>query len=214
MGTRRHLAVAALALLVVSSGCIGVLTGSEALTFEADAATTDESTASEAGYENNGTRTQTIEREFSVAGQSRTVEATNKITTYEKEVEIPVLGSAKVGVFSVISSPAAEVAGQTFNPIGDYSNDRLVQLIASNYGGLEDVERVGDQQLSVLGSETTVSKYSATASFQGQEIDVFAHVTKVRSGDDFVVAVGVYPQRLDGEESNVLSMIRAIDHSA
>lgn len=214
MRTRRHLAVAALALLVLSSGCIGVLTGSEALTFEADAATTDESVASDAGYENNGTKSQTVEREFTVAGQTRTVEAVNKVTTYEKTVEIPLVGSADLGVFSVISSPAVEIAGKTFNPIGDYSNDRLVRFIAGSYGGLDDVERVSERRLSVLGTETAVTKYSATATFQEQEIDVFVHVTKIRDGDDFVVAIGVYPQELSDEESNVVSMLRAVEHPA
>lgn len=213
MLTKRHLAGIALALLVVSSGCIGFLTGSEELTFEADPAATSESAASSAGYELNGTREQTVEREFTVAGQTRTVEAVNQITTYEKTIDVPVLGEAKLGVFTVVSSPAVEIAGKTFNPLGDYSNDQLVQLVASRYEGLSDVEQVSQRQVTALGTETTVTKYSATATFQGQEVDVFVHVTKLRDGEDYIVALGVYPQRIDDAEA-ILSMTRALEHPA
>ena len=214
MMERRHVAGVALAILVLSSGCIGFLAGNEELTFEADPAVTADSAASSADYEFNGTRTQTVEREFTVAGQTRTVEAANEISTYEKTVDIPLFGSAKLGVFTLVSSPAVEVGGETFNPIGDYSNDQLVRLVANRYEGLNDVEQVSRQEVSMLGTETTVTKYSATASFQGEDVDVFVHVTKVRHEEDYVVALGVYPQRLDGEASNVISMTRAADHPA
>jgi hypothetical protein len=154
-----------------------------------------------------------VEREFSAAGGTRTVEAANKVTTYEETIDIPLLGSAKLGIFTVVSSPAVEIGGETFNPIGDYSNDRLVRFIASSYDGLDGVERVSQRQITVLGTETTVTKYSATAPFQGEDVDVLVHVTKVRDGEDFV-AFGIYPQRLDGEEENVISMTRAAEHPA
>jgi hypothetical protein len=212
MLTKRHLGGGLLAILVVSSGCVGFLAGSEELSFAADPAATADSAASSAGYESNGTRTQRVEREFTVAGQTRTVEAANEITTYEKAIEIPLLGEAKLGVFTLVSSPAVEIAGETFNPIGDYSNDRLVRLVASEYGGLSGAEQVSERRLTALGTRTTVTKYSATATVQGEEVDVFVHVTKVRDGEDFVVALGIYPQRLDGEAENVLDMIRAVEH--
>lgn len=214
MVTRRHVGGVVLVALMLSSGCVGFIAGQEPLTFTADAATVAGSAAQDAGYESNGTRTQTIEREVTVAGQTRTVVAENKVSTYEKRVSVPLLGDAKVGVFSVIATPAVEVAGRTFNPVGDYSNDRLVNLVASRYDGVSDVQRVSDRTVTTLGAETTVTKYDAKARFQGRQIDVFVHVTKVRSGDDFVVAVGLYPQRLDREEENILSMVRALEHPA
>jgi len=209
---RNAVAAALLAALVLSSGCVGFLLGNEALSFKASAATVEESAAEEAGYEFNGTESTTRTRSVTVAGQEREVEVTNRITTYEKRVEIPVLGEAKAGVFSLISTPAVEVAGRTFNPVGDYDNDRLVGLVESQYEGLSDVERVGERETTVLGRETNVTRYAATAEFQGQEIDVYVHVTKVRDGDDFVVAVAVYPQRLDGERENVAGMLSAVRH--
>ena len=214
MVQRRHVAVLLLAVLTASSGCVGFVTGQSALTFSADQAKTSPEAAESAGYQLNDTRTQTIEREIEVAGTTRKVKAENQLAIYEKSVTIPMLGSAKLGVFAVVSTPAAEVAGRTFNPIGDYSNDRLVRLFAGNYGGMSDVEHVSNRTIRTLGTETTVSTYAATATFQGREVDVTVVATKLRHGDDFVVALGIFPQRMDGETENVLEMMRALDHPA
>ncbi|PYZ03139.1 hypothetical protein C8039_15470 [Halogeometricum sp. wsp3] len=57
---------------------------------------------------------------LTVAGQERHVVAKNQVTTYEKTLDLTIF-EAKLGMFTVISSPAVEVAGQTMNPIADYS---------------------------------------------------------------------------------------------
>ena len=210
---RRGVAVVAVALLMVTSGCIGFLTGSESLRFSAEPAAVSGAAAEEAGYEYNGTRDLTVNRSFDVGGQERRVVATNRIADYTKSIELGPLGEAEVGVFNVVTTPAVEVAGQTLNPIGSYSNARLVEFVQQEYSGLGDIQRVSERNITVQGTETTVTKFSATATIEGQEVDVFVHVTKYRNGDDFVVAVGVYPQRLEGqEESNILSLMRVIDH--
>ena len=88
-----------------------------------------------------------------------------------------------------------------------------MQFVQQYSSGLCYIQRVSERNVTIQGTETAVTKFSATATIEGQEVDVFINVTKYRSGDDFVVAVGVYPQQLEGqEESNVLSMMRAIDH--
>ncbi|SFG80117.1 hypothetical protein SAMN04488063_2991 [Halopelagius inordinatus] len=214
MKSRRTIAAfLAVAVLVSTSGCVGVLTGEDPLTFSADAAAVEESVASNAGYESNGTRTMDVNRTFEVAGQERTVVAENRVTTYEKSMDLVVF-EAKLGVFTVISTPAVEVAGQTMNPIGDYSNARLVELMQNRYSGLSDVRQVSSQTITVQGTETEVTKFAGKANVDGREIDVYVHVTKYRDGEDFVVATGIYPQQLDGEEQNVISMMRAIQHPA
>lgn len=210
---RRGAAVVAVALLMVTSGCIGFLTGSEPLRFSAEPAAVSGSAAADAGYEYNGTRELTVNRSFEVGGQERRVIATNRISAYTKSADLGPLGEAEVGVFNVVTTPAVEIAGQTLNPIGSYSNARLVEFVQQQYSGLSDIQRVSDRNITIQGSETAVTKFSATATIEGQEVDVFVYVTKYRNGDDFVVAVGVYPQQLESqEESNVFSMMRAIDH--
>jgi len=212
---RRGAAVVAVALLMVTSGCIGFLTGSEPLRFSAEPAAVSGSAAADAGYEYNGTRELTVNRSFEVGGQERRVIATSRISDYTKSVDLGPLGEAEVGVFNVVTTPAVEIAGQTLNPIGSYSNARLVEFVQQQYSGLSDIQQVSDRNITIQGTETTVTKFSATATIESQEVDVFVYVTKYRNGDDFVVAVGVYPQQLESqEESNVFSMMRAIDHPA
>jgi hypothetical protein len=202
----------ALTVLVLTSGCLGVLS-SGPTTFEAAPADVDSAAASQTGFEKNGTRDSTVTREIGPDGASQTVEVVSKVTTYEKSLDIPLLGSMRLGVFSVVSTPAVEIGGQTFNPIADYSNAQLVDLVTDRFGTLSNVERVSSRQLQIQGTETTVTKYAATTTVEGQEIDVFVHVTKVRDGDDFLVGVGVYPQQLD-QESEILTLLRSIEHPA
>ncbi len=211
---RRRFGAAALAALLSTSGCIGFLTGEDALVFEAEPAATDATVASDAGYATDGPRERPVNRTFDVAGQSRTVRVVNQVTTYEKSLDLPIVRDVKLGVFSVISSPSVGIAGQEFNPIGDYSNDRLVEMAGSQYGGFRGIERVSSRTVTVLGSETTATKYAAKATVGGRTVDVYVHVTKVRDGDDYVVAIGVYPQRVPDEEANVLEMMRSVEHPA
>lgn len=205
---QRRLVILALSALLLTSGCLGSLSGGPT-TFEAAPADVDDAAATETGFEKNGTRERVATREFG----PETVRVVSKVTTYEKSLTIPLLGSARLGVFSVVSTPAVEVAGQTFNPVGEYSNDRLVKFVTDRFGSLSDVERVSSRQVLVTGTETTVTKYAATTTVQGQEIDVFLHVTKVRDGEDFLVGVGVYPQALDQQEE-ILTLLRAVEHPA
>jgi hypothetical protein len=210
---RRQPVLALLAIaLLVTSGCLGVFSD-DATTFEAEPADVDDAAAAETGFEKNGTRDSVATREIGPDGATQTVRVISKVTTYEKSLTIPLLGTARLGVFSVVSTPAVEIAGQTFNPIGDYSNDELVRLVTDRFGSLSNVERVSSRQVLVRGTETTVTKYAATTTVQGREIDVFVHVGKVRDGDDFLVGVGVYPQALD-QESEILTLFRAIEHPA
>ncbi|WP_336021795.1 DUF6517 family protein [Halobellus salinisoli] len=212
LSNRRALAALAVALLLVTSGCIGFITGDEPLAFSADPAAVESGAAQDAGYELNDTRPLEINETVEVAGQERQIVATNYLTDYKKSMELGPLGETEVGVFTVVSTPAVEIAGRTLNPIGSYSNARLVQFVQEQYSGMSDIEQVGEENITVQGTEATVTKFAATATLQGQEVDVYIHVTKYRDGEDFIVAIGVYPQQLGGEEENVLSMMRSIEH--
>lgn len=213
MRRRQLLGGTGLALAAATAGCLGFVTGQESLSFAADPAVASEDTASETGYETEGPKERTESREFTVAGQTRRVEVTNQVTTYEKVVEAPILGEARLGVFAAVSSPKVEIAGQTLNPIEDYSNERLVELLASQYEGIKEPTRVGERTVETLGGELTFETYEATATVQGQDIDVFLHVGRTAHGDDFVVPVALYPKELEGEERpNVVSLTESLEH--
>jgi len=209
---RRQLAAALLVVLMVSSGCIGFLTGSSALTFAANDVRVSDQALSETGYEESRDESQNVTRTVSAAGETRNVTVTNHVAEYQRSVSL--LGSSQpLARATVIASPEVEVAGQTFNPLADLSDRDLAQQLQSEYDTVENVQFESNRTVTVLGDEVTVSKFSAEATTQGgQSVDVFVHITKTKDGDDFVVGVAVYPQRLDGEQQAVDTLLSGIEH--
>jgi len=211
---RRQLAVALLVVLVVSSGCIGFLTGQSALTFAANDVSVSEQARSDTGYEQAVDDTQVVNRTFSVGGQSRNVSVTNHVAEYQRSVSL--LGNSQpLARMTVVSSPAVAVAGQTFNPLGDRTDRELAQQLQSEYRTVRNVQFEGDRTETVLDEEATVSEFSAEAETRaGQSVDVYLHIVKTRDGDDFVVGIAVYPQRLDGEQQAVDTLLSGIEHES
>lgn len=196
----------------MSAGCIGFLTGRESLSFEATKATVAEQALRDTGYEEDDISTRTVTRSFSAAGESREVEVTNWVARYERTLELGALGDQELGVFVALSTPQVRVLDRTFNPVGEMSNREVLQRIQSRYEGFSVGDRVDTTGLTVLGEDTEVEKFAGTATFQGQDIDLFIHITTVAHEEDFVVPVAVYPQRLPGEEQKVLRLYRGVNH--
>lgn len=213
---RRTIPAALLVLLVLSTGCIGFITGSEPQSFEAKPAAVGGDAASSAGYqETSGPTAQTVNRTFSAGGESRTVQVTNYLTEYRKTVDAGPLGSADAAVFAVVSTPKVEVLGQTFNPVGDVNESELARMAQSKYDGFSVGEKQGSTTVDALGSETEVAKFAGRATVAGEaSVDVYVHVARIETGDDYLVVVAVYPQLLSGEDENVFSMVRNLEHPA
>lgn len=208
----RRLPLAVLALLVVSSGCLGALTGDEPLSFSASEATIDESALADSGYEHQETRELKLNRTFEVGGQSRQVEVTNWVASYAKSVEIPTVGRQQAAAVAVLSTPEVNVLGQTFNPVGQLSDAELVERVVSQQASVENVEQVGSTEITVLGETAEVTKFSATITVDGQQVDGHVHVGKVTHDGDVVVVAGLYPQLLSDEEGTVLELMEAVEH--
>lgn len=215
MHRRTFLAGTAAALGVSTAGC-GFILGEEALAFEAEVARVPESTAEGAGYQFQGVADQTIERTFEVADQSRDVRVTNRMAEYEKAVDLGPLGELRAAIFTALSTPKVSVLGRTFNPVADMSTADLAERIQSQFEDIGSLERDGESTVTILGAETTLTRFTGrTRLAAGQEIDIYLHVSEpVDHQDDFVIAVGGYPQRLSGEESNILELTERIDHPA
>lgn len=209
--TRRVVASLLVATLVLASGC-SFITGESALEFTANDTSVSQSAQSETGYEEARDTEQTITRNFSVADQSRTVKVTNKVAEYKRQVDLGPLGSSEFARFTVLATPKVEVLGKTFNPVGDMSNAELATQIQTEYQTVENVEPAGERTTTMLGEETTVSKFSAEAqTVEGQSVDVYLHVAQVEDGDDFVLAIAVHPQQLD-EQENVDRLLAGVQH--
>ncbi|SDY13119.1 DUF6517 family protein [Halopenitus persicus] len=201
------------ATLASASGCLGFLTGSEPLEESASPARVQPNVSEATGYELQGIEEQTLEETFEIAGQERTVIATNAVATYEKSFEIPLLGDARAGVFAVVSTPAFEIAGQSLNPVSEYGEAELVDLVASQYEGLRVTDERARTTATTLGTDYEVAIFAGTATFQGQEVDVNVHTGSLRHEEDFLIPVGIYPQQLaDQERANVETLLDSLEH--
>ena len=209
---RGVLAGLTVALLLLTSGCIGFLAGEKPLAFEADPVEVADAQQSEAGYETVRVGTNTTEQTFTVAGESRTVAVKNHIASYQRAVELGPLGKAPFARFTVLTTPRVEVLGQTLNSAGTLSDRDLALRLQSRYGSIDDVRFAGNRTVEILGEPRTVSRFEATTTVSGAEVDLVLHVSKLRHGEDFLVAIAVYPARLDGEAARVETMLRGIGH--
>lgn len=210
----RSLALLVVGALVVTSGCVTALTGSEPIVVEASQVGVSTAAQNDAGYDEVRRETQPLSREVTVLGQTREIEVTNHIAEYSRSVSVGPLGSGEFARFVVLSTPAVEVFGQTFNPVGDMSNRELAERVQQKYEGIENLQPAGERTATVLGTSTTVSTFTADGRVKGtgQSVELTIHVTQVRHGDDFIVAVGVHPSLIPGEADRVDRMLPGIEH--
>lgn len=213
MHLRQSLVALVVVLAAVTAGC-GFLTGQDSLSFSAEPATVGDDVQSETGYEEQAVESSTVTRNFSAAGQTRQVEVTNQQARYERAVDLGPLGSQRAAVFVTFTSPEVEAVGQTFNPVSDMSTREILQQFESQYEGLSVGDHVENRSVTALGASRMLEKYEGAATIGGSEVDVYVHATKFQHGDDYVVAVGIYPQQLDGEEENVVALVEGIEHDS
>ncbi|UPV99874.1 DUF6517 family protein [Halorussus gelatinilyticus] len=211
--TRRAVAGVSLAVLLVLGGCTGFLSGP--VSFTASQATVSDAALEETGYQHNSTTAMNVSRTFSAAGQSKEVEVTNWISEYHQRVGLPGVGQQKVAVFATFSSPQVDILGKSFNPLDKYSDRQLAQRFTSQLDSVSGVREVGSQNRTMLGKTTEVSKFEASVTTAaGVQFDAYLYVTKVKHEGDFVVAVGVHPQKLPGQEQKIYRLLRGVEHAA
>lgn len=210
---RRSILGAMVALLVLASGCVGFLVGNEPLTVESSEASVDSQTLAETGYEHNRTVEHPLERSFEIAGQTREVRATNHLSEYHRAVDLPLTDTQqRAAVFVVFTTPKVDIAGRTLNPVGDMSNRELLQEVQSQYDSVQVGDKRESYTVQTLDTDATVDTFDGTARMGLLDLEVRFQITTIEHGDDFVIALGVYPAILPGEGENVRSLIRAIEH--
>lgn len=210
---RRYLAAAGATAIAGLSGCLDFITGGAA-EFEASPSRVPQSVLDETGYELDGVSDQEIERTFEAGGESRDVVVTNKIAEHHKSVSIVEAGldDADAAVFTSMTTPQAEVLGESFNPVEDMSAREIAQMVQQQYELAANPSQENEQTVTINGEETTMTKFRADARFQGNPVELFMHITEaVELGDDFVVTFGGYPTVLSGEEANIVQMAEAVE---
>ena len=199
--------------LAATSGCLGVLTGSEPARFTAGVASVPEETRTDTGFETVRVETVTNEREFSAAGQTRSVVADNTLAEYDRAVEIPNVGRYRAALYATFTTPAVEVLGETFNPIADTTPAEIARRALDRVESLEPPERTGETTLPFLDGETTVGLFETDATLvDGVELSIDLLVTEpVRIGPDFVVGVAGYPTLLPQRDA-IETLLAATTH--
>lgn len=199
-------------LLVLTAGCLGVLTGSEPFVATASEVAVSDAALSDTDFEAGETRTAWLNETVEAAGQERDVRIRNYVATYQLPFSVGTDGSVQFGLFSVFSTPKVSVAGQGLNPIGRMPHRQLVEQVAGESGEVRDVQEEGTRELTVLGSTAEVTRFSAIAERSGQEFPVYIEVTRVEDGEDYVIGVGVYPQESTDVGPQVETLFTGIEH--
>ncbi|SEO25968.1 hypothetical protein SAMN05216388_101063 [Halorientalis persicus] len=208
---RRILAAVAVAGLMTLAGC-GFLLGTEALSFTASKATVSDASLEDTGYEETNVTDKNASREFSAAGQTREVVVTNWLAQYERQVGLEPVGEQRAAVFVAFSSPQIEIAGQTLNPLSEMSEKDILTRFNTGYEGISVGNQTGNRNVSVLGSERSISQFDGTATLAGQEVDVVIHAGKFKHGSDYIGVVAIYPERVDSEEDRVVTLLNGLEH--
>jgi hypothetical protein len=212
---RQTAATVVVALLVLSAGCTELVFNERAEYTASEAGVSDDG-LEETGYQHADTQEQTIEESFEVGGVSRTVVATNWVATYEKSMELQ--GQQQEAArFAVVSTPAIEILGKSFNPVESMSHEELLSQfqdqLSGEYEGLDDIEYVESRDEVILGEEAEVSTFKTTAQMEGEDVELYIHVTTVSHEGDLIVAVGAHPAAFGQERTNTYTLMQAIEHS-
>ncbi|WP_436347876.1 DUF6517 family protein [Natronorubrum sp. FCH18a] len=192
------------------SGCLGLVGMDE---HESSPVGVAASVRDETGYAQTAIDDIVVEEEVGVSAATETISVTNYLTEHEKEVSIGPLVSQRAAVFIALTTPQIGIAGRNVNPVEDMTTEELIELVEENYDDISNISREEDDEITVLGSETTRSRFDADATFDGHEFTVDVHVSEAveTEDDDLLVTIGVYPQELRGqEEENVLALMNGM----
>jgi hypothetical protein len=152
------------AVVGLSTGCLGFLTGGEALAFSANRTVASDAALSETGYQEAQNQTVTNVVNVGVAGQQRQVNLTSYLYTYNRSVDVSDLnesqipglgGDATVSGSSATATPPAGADNATV-PVGNASSLVSFAVLAMPNA------RVGGQSvhpLSRLSTEALVRQF-------------------------------------------------------
>jgi hypothetical protein len=202
-----------LLVLVLTAGCLG--DGSEVIRGEASAATVDDDALADAGYDHQRTETRWLNTTLDVdlsgdveLSSSPEVEAQTKVAEYRGTSGEP------PAVFSVYATPAVrpvESIDETVNLAMQGDTADLATDAQTLYTDVRNVEHVENRTVTLLGNETTLRVYEASATADGEQVDVVLSVASVEHGGDYVTVVSVSPATARDPET-VDSLVGAVSH--
>ena len=217
--SRTTLATLLLVGILMTTGCLGFITGDSPLSATSEDVAVSENALSATDYELVRKKTIGVNKTVTVADQERTIKATNHLRVYSRDVPLQVSGvtlPADVAItrFAVLSTPKAEIAGQSLNPIGHLSEKELVKKFLDEYENIDGLEFSGNRTVESLGDTRTVSTFTATVQItENVEIPVLLHVTTFAHEDDYITAIAIHPKQID-EQQRIDRLLNGLEHPA
>lgn len=197
----------AVVVLVLLAGC-GGNREPDPITDSAAAVSVDDDALTAAGY----AKLSTDRPRFTTSGQATIsgdvqmdlryqFNATTRRAVYATERAPP-------GVFAVWAVPLIEPedVALTVDPLRDLGPTSLATRAQNRYREITSVEpaREGNSTVSLLGTEVTVARYTATATVDGSTTEVRLAVASTAHNGDVVVAVSITPSTNDAETTRQL----------
>lgn len=197
--------------LVVAAGCAGLLVEDR---YAATPATVPAETLAETGYERE-TADRLVANRTDVGGTDQDVTVVSHLRTYSRSSDGALGGEVSAGTVVVVSTPSVSVAGSEFNPVADRSVRELMVQNGDRLGpgGLRNVTERDRRRETVLGTETTVVTFDATAGPSRRPVATTVEATRVEHDGDYVVVVVAAPDRLaDRERPRLRRLLTSVEH--
>jgi hypothetical protein len=159
-----------------------------------------------AGGQLNTTISATIQGDVELR-TTRDVSVTTASVGYRRTGEGP---PAAFGTYSVPVVEPFERADLVKNPAEGLSTATLVTRAQRTYGIAETTE-IGTGTVTLLGTETAATRAEATATAEGETVDVVVTVATVRHEGDYVTAVVVVPAS-EAESTPTATLFDGVTH--
>jgi len=190
MHTRRATLGALAATGVVALAGCSLL--NDPLEREAEPAAVEESAAGSAGFEQDELIQQGTETSVDVNDESRDLSLTSWFNRYTRAVPEIELDAA---VFGLFTTPTVTLAGQSANPLRGLDRERLLQEMLDRLDvvPVENIQRVGERQVTVLGETVPVDEFLA----ETEEVPLRLHLGDRTHESDLLVFFALHPELLD-----------------
>ncbi len=213
------------------AGCLDQLEGllEDGVETSADPAGIADDALSTHGYHHAVTESYRIEEELTVGEETVSLSGTSWASVYtaafpdldgeisqdEFDSILADLQPSEIDGVAAIATPSEEVAGVELNPAGRLEDEQLVGAVSDQIegGALEDVSVTGETSATVLGTETTVDQFSATANIDqtGDTYEVAIQIAEVSHEEDIVLGVGAHHVDTDKSDTH-RALFEAIEH--
>lgn len=216
MTTRRSvLAAGATAGVALTAGCLDFVLGNAPLEFDAQMVRPTDDQLEESAYEELEADWERITEAVTVGGAEREISASVWASTYSKTVEVQ--GERlEAALFAAVSLPKMEVLGRPLNPILELSNEELLAEFQGEfdgqYGQLDDLQRVDDFGLPILGAGRTVDVFTTETDVDGEVLEITLFVSSFAHDGDVIVLLGGFPELLPEEGVNIELLMESVEH--